>query len=183
MPLLPEDNLLEAVVDFRYDEPKTGYRRAYQETIDASNVQQRKSIIIPTLNGEDASLVYESTVVRMDGSSFESGEIKMDSSVAIISDGAGATHRIRVKLPSQNLGTLIALKVEFVGPGEKPDAESCLFTPSQVADQTIALVQPNGNGPFTYKYQVVGYDAAGRPVPGDAGQSSDATFIVPLQAG
>jgi hypothetical protein len=182
MPLLPEDNLLEAVVDLAYREESTGYLRKFQETIDPTNVQERKSIIIPTLDDENGQLTLESTVVRADGSVFESGTQDLDSSVAIISDGAGATHRIQVKLPSQNLGPLIALKVDFTGPGDDPDNESCIFTPSQVDDRPIALVQPTNGGSFTYKFKVTGYDNQGNQIPGQAGESADKTFIVPLPA-
>ncbi len=180
--LLPEDNLVEAVVDLDYREATTGYLRKFQETIDPAHIQDRKSIIIPTLDDDHGLLTLESTVVRGDGSVFESGKLELDSSVALISDGAGTTHRIEVKLPSQNLGTLIGLKIDFTGPGDNPDVESCLFTPSQVEDKPIALVQPSGNGSFVYRFKVTGYDNQGNPIPGQAGESSDKTFIVPLPA-
>ena len=180
MPLLDADTLLEAVVDLEYEEQSTGYRREFQELIDATNAGNRKSLKFPTLDSDSGSMSVETTVVRSDGSVFESGKKKLDTSVAIISDGSGEVHRIKVRLPSPSLGTLVALKIELTGPGEDPDSESVLFTPSQLEEKMVALVQSGTGSPFAYTFKVTGYDGRGNEVPGQSKQSADRVLIVPM---
>ena len=183
VPLLDAGNLVEADVNVTYKEPDTGFERSVQTTFSGSPLTAQP-VAIPTLAAEPAGYTYDVTVVRQDGSVFESGPLAAagGTGVVVVSDGAGSTHRIRVKLLDTNLGAagLAALKVFLEGPGDQPDTAEALFTPSQAADQTLALVQPDAGGPFTYKYRVVGYSLAGLPVPGDSGTTSEAIFLARL---
>jgi hypothetical protein len=183
IPLLDQTNLMEAVVDIRYHEPSSGYRREFQEIYDETRLD-RRSLRIPTLAPEPPPFTYETTVVRGDGSVFESGQVAADGNVAVIMDGVGVTQRIRVRLPQATLGALIALKVDLRGPGDEPDFASVLFTPSQLEEKTVVLVQPPsaGGGPFTYSFTVTGYNNLGQPVPGQTGQQSGPALIVPMPA-
>jgi hypothetical protein len=121
-------------------------------------------------------------VIHADGSVFESGEITSEDNVIVVSEGTGATQRIRVRLPSNNLGTLVAVKVDLTGKGETPDKTSALFTPSQMDEQTVALAQPAADQ-MGYSFQITGYNALGQPIPGASGQSNDQVFIVQMPAG
>jgi len=183
VPLLDAANLVEADVNVTYKEPDTGFERSVQTTFSGSPLAAQP-VVIPVLAAEPAGYTYDVTVVRQDGSVFESGPMAATggTGVVVVSDGAGATHRIRVKLLDANLAAagLAALKVFLEGPGDQPDTAEALFTPSQAADQTLALVQPDAGGPFAYKYRVVGYSLAGLPVTGDSGTASDLNFLVRL---
>ncbi|OGB17907.1 MAG: hypothetical protein A2W72_15860 [Burkholderiales bacterium RIFCSPLOWO2_12_67_14] len=181
IPLLDQNNLMEAVVDIRYKEAASGYRRDFQEIYDETRLD-RRSLRIPTLTPEPPPFTYETTVVRGDGSVFESGELAADGNVAVILDGVGVTQRVRVRLPQASLGTLIAVKVDLQGPGDEPDVASVLFTPSQLEEKTVVLVQPPsaGGGPFTYRFSVTGYNNLGQPVPGQSGQQTGPALIVPM---
>ena len=87
-----------------------------------------------------------------------------------------------MRLPNNSVGALVAIKVDLTGMGEEPDTTTALFTPSQTADQTVALAQPAANQ-MRYTYQVTGYDFQGQPIAGATGQTGDQTFIVPLPPG
>ena len=182
VPLLDSNNLLEAVVDLTYHEPKTGYTRRFRELFspDTPDTMKRRSLDIPTLAENPANYTYEITVVRLDGSVYQSDPIVTDNPVVLISDGAGTTHRIKVKLIGQDLtqAGLAAVKVDLVGVGEEGDRESTIFTPSQAAERIISLVQPDSGGMFTYTYNVTGYNLRGEVVPGVSAQTSDTTMFV-----
>ena len=45
-------------------------------------------------------------------------------------------------------GSHVVLRVPS---GEEPDRDSCLFTPSQLEQKTVSLVQPHAGGTFTYR--------------------------------
>lgn len=180
-PLLDANNLLEAVVDLDYHEPQTGYRRKFQRVI-TGPVLAGESIVIPTVLADPAPISFEATVIHADGSVFQSGPITTSDNVALVSEGAGATQRIRVRLPNNSVGLLVAIKVDFTGMGEEPDTTTALFTPSQTAEQLVALAQPAANQ-MRYTFKVTGYDFLGQPIAGATGQSGDQTFIVPLPPG
>ncbi len=179
VPLLDPNALVEAVTDVTYEEQDTGYKRRFQRVFSPTELKSQP-ISIPTLSESPSSYLYKVTVFRSDGSVFESDSMTAESSAVVISDGPGTTHRIKVKLIAQNLtqAGLAALKVDMVGPGDTPDSESALFTPSQMDDKTVSLVQPDGGGTFVYSYRVTGYTQQGIPVPGDSGQSSEKILIV-----
>ena len=180
-PLLDANNLLEAVVDLDYHEPQTGYRRKFQRVL-TGPVLAGQSIVIPTVLPDPAPISFEATIIHADGSVFQSGTITTPDNVALVSEGAGTTQRIRVRLPNNSVGALVAIKVDLTGMGEEPDTTTALFTPSQTADQTVALAQPAANQ-MRYTYQVTGYDFQGQPIAGATGQTGDQTFIVPLPPG
>jgi len=184
IPSLP-DGLIEAIVDITYEESETGYRRRVQEIFapDTEAGMQRRAIAIPTLLDEPGPYVYEVTAVRADGSVFQSDPILKDDSVVLVSDGPpGKTTRIRVQLSgAENLidqASLAAIKVDLTGPGENPDRESVIFTPSQLETKTVTLIQPEGVDQFTYQYEVKGYTLNGDVVAGESGESSDFTLLV-----
>ncbi|MEE8585453.1 MAG: hypothetical protein V3T83_11430 [Acidobacteriota bacterium] len=179
VPLLDAANLIEAIVDITYQEEDSGYTRRMQHVFTPSNLFSA-SISIPTLAEEPASFRREVTIVRLDGSVFVSGPIEGDDSVAVISDGEGATKRITVRLVGTPLASagLSAMKVNLTGPGEDPDRDSVIFTPSQSQDQRVSLVQPVEGGQFSYTFQVTGYNLSGRPVEGDSGESSENVLLV-----
>lgn len=181
IPLLDQNNLLEAIVDLRYREPASGYRRDFQEIYDETRLD-RRSLVFPTLAPEPPAFSYETTVVRMDGSVFESGEVTADGNVAVIMDGVGVTQRIRVRLPQLSLGSLVAVRVDLEGPGDEPDFTSVLFTPSQLDEKTVALVQPlvTGGDVFVYRFSVTGYNNLGQAIPGQSGQQAGPILIVPM---
>jgi hypothetical protein len=140
---------------------------------------KRRSLDIPTLAENPANYTYEVTVVRLDGSVYQSEPIVTDNPVVLISDGAGTTHRIKVKLLGQDMtqAGLAAIKVDFIGVGEEGDRESTIFTPSQIAERIVSLVQPD-SGEFAYTYKVTGYNLRGEIVPGMSAQTSDTTLFV-----
>lgn len=101
VPVLDTSNLVEAVVDLTYREADTKYTRTYREVFapDAAEGVKSRSLNIPTLAKEpNPALTYDYTIVRLDGSVFQSDPITTDTLIALVSDGAGATHRIKVKL-------------------------------------------------------------------------------------
>ena len=151
-PLLDANNLLEAVVDLDYHEPQTGYRRKFQRVL-TGPVLAGESIVIPTVLPDPAPISFEATIIHADGSVFQSGTITTPDNVALVSEGAGTTQRIRVRLPNNSVGALVAIKVDLTGMGEEPDTTTALFTPSQTADQTVALAQPAANQ-MRYTYPV-----------------------------
>ncbi len=184
VPLLDKDNLIEANLNFEYEEPGSGYRRTMSIILDPTNLTGR-NIKIPTLSQEPGGYTYDLTIVRADGSifsdSFSSGEVL---SPLVVSDGTGVTKRIKVKLLNSDMSStqLLALKVNLVGPGDDPDRAEVLFTPSQTGEQMVALVQPIEGNTFTYHYDVTGFNARGIPVPGDTGESSDQVLLIGLPA-
>lgn len=183
VPLLDVNNLIEADVNVRYHEQGTGYTRTVQ-TVFAGPTLASQSVAIPTLAKAPEGYSYDVTLVRADGSVFESGDIEAepDRNTIVVSDGAGTTHRIKVKLVDPNMAArqLAAVRVNLVGPGEAPDSAEVLFTPSQSADQQLLLVQADGGPLFRYTYQVTGYSQIGLPVVGASGEVGDQTLIVPL---
>jgi hypothetical protein len=182
-PLLDPAALLEASIDVSYEEPATGYERRARTTF-AGPVLAAQDLSIPTLAEDPESFTYQVVVIRNDGSVFQSGtrEASADTTALVISDGAGSTHRIRARLLGTDLASagLLAVKLQLRGPGADPDTTEALFTPSQVADQTLTLVQPDGGGPFRYTYAVTGYTTAGLPVPGASGETGDVNLLIPL---
>jgi hypothetical protein len=182
VPLLDPAALVEADVDVSYAEP-SGYERRVQTVFSGSSLASQ-TITIPTLAKDPVPLSYEITIVRADGSVYQSGKrtAAADTGVLAVSDGAGATHRVKVRLPDTNLAAagLAAVKVDLRGPGDDPDTAEALFTPSQLADQTLTLVQPEEGGPFRYTYAITGYTSRGLPVTGDSGESGDPNLIVRL---
>jgi len=183
MPLLNADELLEATVDLLYHEEDTGYTRRIQKTL-TPDALKGQTIAIPTPASIPAGYSYDVTIIRNDGSVYGPATIASSGPVALISDGAGATHRIKVKLLGQNLTAagLAALKVTLIGEGDEPDTDTVLFTPSQADDKTAMLVQPDTDSTFVYTYQVTGYDLHGEPIAGDQGQGSDGILVIPLPA-
>jgi hypothetical protein len=101
----------------------------------------------------------------------------------LISDGAGRTMRVKVKLPSAitdlTSGALSAIKVFLTGMGDNPDTAEVLFTPTATTEQSVTLVQPT-TGPLTYTYKVTGFNRVGVPVKGATGEESGLTLIVPI---
>ena len=181
VPVLDAASLIEADVNVKYSEP-SGYSRQYPIVFSGPTLTSQ-ALAIPTLTKTPTGYTYDITVINQDGSTKAVGPttVTPDTQVVVVSDGAGATHRIRVRLPSPSLGPgLAAIKVDLTGPGAPPDTAEALFTPSQLADQTVALVQADTSTPFVYQYAVTGYTTQGLPVHGDSGQSSSPNLIVRL---
>ncbi len=181
VPLLDPTTLLEADVELMYHEEDTGYTRRVEKVFSPSDLKGQQ-ISIPTLAENPTSYNYTINIIRTDGSTYTLPPTTATTPVLVVSDGAGVTHRILVKLPSKDLSSfgLAALKVDLVGPGDDPDTASVLFTPSQTDDKMPALVQPGDGGTFTYSYKVTGYTTQGLPIEGDSGTSSGPTLIVKI---
>lgn len=179
VPLLDAQALQEAIVDLTYAEPATGYRRLVQKVFTPTELKSQ-TVTLPTLADQPSALQYEVTIVRADGSVYHADPVETTEAAVVISDGAGKTHRIRVKLvpPDLNRLGLAAVQVDLSGPGSEPDRDTVLFTPSQVDDRTVSLVQPDAGGEFKYRYQVTGYTTQGLQVPGASGESSSPILIV-----
>jgi len=181
VPVLDAASLIEADVNVKYSEPN-GYSRQYPIVFSGPTLTSQ-ALAIPTLTKAPTGYTYDVTVINQDGSTKTVGPttVTPDTQVVVVSDGAGATHRIRVRLPSPSLGpSLAAIKVDLAGPGTPPDTAEALFTPSQLADQNVALVQADTSIPFVYQYTVTGYTPQGLPVRGDSGQSNSPNLIVRL---
>jgi hypothetical protein len=183
VPLLDAAALVEADVNVTYQEAETGYERHIQ-TVFAGPALATQPITIPTLAKDPAGFTYDVTVIRQDGSVFESGPMTADADTRalVISDGAGTTHRIKAKLLNADLtgANLAALTLKLQGHGENPDFAEALFTASQVGDQLLTLVEPDGEDAFSYKFSVTGYSREGLPIQGDSGETSDANFLIRL---
>jgi hypothetical protein len=183
VPILDVNNLVEADVTVSYDEAASGYHRTVQKVFAGGAPLVSQEVTIPTLASVPSGFTYDVTVVRGDGSVFESGAQTVNSFPATlpIADGVGRTSRIKVKLVNPDLASasLLAVKVIVRGEGDDGDSAEALFTSSQIADQTLVLVQP-GTGPLTYSYQVTGYNRQGIPVKGTQGQDSSLNLLVPL---
>jgi hypothetical protein len=181
-PLLDPNQIVEAVVNLNYQEAETGFNRSVQKVFSGGPLTSQV-VTIPTLSAAPAGFTYDVTVIRADGSVFESGEIRVENSKAAlpIVDGIGRAARIRAHLSSQDLASaqLSAVKVLVVGTGEAPDMEEALFTPSQANDQFLTLVQQS-EGPIAYRYNILGYSRTGIPIPGDSGQETTPNLIVRL---
>jgi len=179
VPLLDANALVEAVTDLTYQEEDTGYKRRIQKVFSPTELKSQP-LSIPTLAQNPTTYTYQVTIVRADGSVYQSDPAPSENAAVVISDGEGSTHRVKVKLIVPNLtqAGLAAIKVDLVGPGENPDRESALFTPSQMDDKAVALVQPSKGSVFAYDFKVTGYTTNGVPVAGDTGQSSDGTLII-----
>jgi hypothetical protein len=186
MPLFDPDEIVEAVLDVTYHEPDSGYTSKLQRVF-APGSMDRQALTIRTLADQPAGYSYKLTVVRTDGSVFDPQRVDAPAanSVIVLSDGQGAIHRIRVKLIPPDLAGhgIAALKVDLVGSGDSPDRDSILFTPTQVEDKVVSLVQPNGATPFSYQYEVLGYNTQGVLVPGDRNQSTTSTLIIHAPTG
>lgn len=182
VPLLDRENLVEAIVDLTYRDEETGYERRLQEVFSPTTPEglKSRSVSIPTLTENPENYTYELTVIRLDGSVYPSEPVSSNDSVILITDGPGRTHRIKVNLVGQDMisAGLIAVKVNLTGPGEQPDRESVIFTPSQYQEQTVSLVQPHEGDVFTYSYEVTGYNIQGEVLPGDSGETSDSNLFV-----
>jgi hypothetical protein len=135
--------------------------------------------VIPTLARNPGSLKYSTTVIKMDGVVHTAEDQTSESGIILLSEGAGVVQRIKVRLPNNTIGDRIAVKVDLTGVGEQPDQTTALFTSSQVADQFVALVQPDAAS-RAFDFRITGYDVTGAPQPIASGRSSDQTFIVPL---
>jgi hypothetical protein len=186
VPLLDQENLVEAIVDMTYRDEETGYERRLQEVFSPTAPEGLNSrpISIPTLTENPENYTYELTVIRLDGSVYQSEPVISNDSVILITDGPGRTRRIRVNLGGQDMisAGLIAVKVNLTGPGDQPDRESVIFSPSQHREQTVSLVQPHEGDVFTYSYKVTGYNIQGEALPGDSGESSDTTLFIRMPA-
>jgi hypothetical protein len=185
VPVLDMNNLIEANVLITYEDQATGYRRTVQKIFTGGAPLTSQDVVIPTLVKDPLGFTHDTTIVRSDGSVYASGPrevMGMNTTLPVI-DGEGQTSRIRVSLPpNSDLATtnLSALKVQVVGLGEHPDSAEALFTPSQTGEQVLTLVQPNGNGPFSYRYSVTGFNRLGVPVPGASGQEMSLSLLIPL---
>ena len=178
VPLLDETNLLEAVVDVTYSEVDTGYSRRIQEILNGTDGIASRSLTFSTLIPDPSTYTINWTIVRMDGSVFSSGDKVLEQSTAVISDGIGSTHRIVVRLPqSVSWDNLMALKVELEGVGDNADVTQAIFTPSQVTDQTVWLVQPT-EGAFRYRASVTAYSLDGTPIHGTEQETDQSTLII-----
>lgn len=184
VPLLDPLQLVEAVVNFNYVEAETGYHRSEQKVFTPASIATH-AISLPTLVENPRNYGYDVTVIRLDGSVFESGPQSSESSALVISDGPGRVHRILVKLVNPNLfgAGLAYVKVSLKGLGEQGDRDEVLFSSNQTQDRMVALVQPDEGGPFSYEYQVTGYTVQGVPVPGANGSSSEPSLLVALPSG
>lgn len=179
VPLLDAGSLIEADVDLTYREADTGYTRNLHQTFTPDNLKAQ-AISLPTLAKIAAPYTSSITVIRSDGSTFTSQPTTSSSPVLIISDGVGKIHAIQVHLPSKDLGNLAALKVDFTGSGDDPDFASVLFTPSQVNDRTVYLVQSGKTTAFSYTYKVTGYTQHGQPIAGDSGTATGSSLVVKM---
>ena len=74
---------------------------------------------------------------------------------------------------------MIAVKVELTGSGDIADESSALFTPSQLDDQFVSIVQPDGAA-REYTFAVTGYDVNGTATEIARGGADDQVFVVPL---
>jgi hypothetical protein len=186
-PLLDPNAVLEADVVVTYSEAGTGYSRTEQRSFAGGAPMPRQDVTIPTLVSQPAKFTYQVTVIRGDGSTFESGPVEVPlvstRMTLPIMDGVGKLSRVRVRLASSDLNSanLSAVKVLLTGPGDNPDTAEVLFVPSDTADRNITLIEPPDQpSPLAYKYKVTGYDKRGIPVAGDSGQDTSATLIVRL---
>lgn len=177
--LLDAMNLLQAVVDVEYREEDSGYRVSFREEYDSTQPLSVKRLTIPTLKADPEPVSYSVTILKMDGSVIAESDKTVENGIILLTEGEGTVQRIRLKLPQQSLGALIALKVELTGSGDLADETSALFTSSQLADQFVSLVQPDGAA-REYRFTVTGYDIDGTPSTLAEGTSDDATFIVPM---
>lgn len=184
VPLLDAGNLIEAAVNLGYQEEDTGYRCTIQKIFQGGAPLTSQEVIIPTIHKQPAGFNYDVTVIRADGSVFasEPQSITVFPAALPVLDGEGKTTRINVKLPNTDLASanLVAVRVQVTGQGENGDSAEALFTPSQINDQTLTLVQPGGAEPLTYSYKVTGYNRQGLPVPGVSGQDTSLNLLVPL---
>jgi len=177
--LLDGSNLLSAIVDIEYEEPDSGYRVTYQEEFDGMEPLATRRFIIPTLSADPAPLKYNATIIKLDGSVISLDDQISESGIILLSEGVGTIQRIRLRLPTQSLGELIALKVELIGSGDIADETSALFTPSQLTDQFVSLVQRDG-AERSYDFTVTGYNAQGVGTVLATGNNDDSTFIIPM---
>ncbi|MGH8564666.1 MAG: hypothetical protein ACREXW_11510 [Gammaproteobacteria bacterium] len=177
--LLDSANLLQAIVDLEYTEPDTGYIVTHREEFDGFQPLANRSLIIPTLAKNPGPLKFSTTVIKMDGVVRTQEDQTSESGIILLSEGAGVVQRIKVRLPNNTIGDRIAVKVDLTGTGEQPDQTTALFTSSQLAEQMVALVQPDAAS-RAFDFQITGYDTLGSPQAIAAGRSSDQTFIVPL---
>ncbi len=183
-PLLSADELLEADINLIYQESDTSYERR-MAIIFTPDALAARTIKIPTLAQNPEGYTYDLTIIRSDGSVFQSDPIKKtgdDLSPLVISDGIGITKRVKVKLINTNLDSanLVAVKVHVTGPGSTPDISEVLFTSSQINDRTLIVVQPDVDAPFNYHYRITGYSRSGLPIDGQSGDSSDINLMIPL---
>lgn len=182
VPLLDRENLVEAIVDLTYRDEETGYEQRLQEVFSPTAPEglKSRSVSIPTLTENLENYTYELTVIGLDGPVYQSEPVSSNDSVILITDGPGSTHRIKIKLVGQDMisAGLIAVKVNLTGPGDQPDRESVIFTPSQNQEQTASLVQPHEGDVFTYSYEVTGYNIQGEVLPGDSGETSESNLFV-----
>ncbi len=177
--LLDASNLLQAIVDIEYEEPDTGYRVTYQEEFDGMEPLANRRFIIPTLLPDPLPVKFNTTIIKLDGSVITEEDQTTDSGIILLSEGEGTIQRVRLRLPTQSLGDHIAVKVDLVGSGETADETSALFTPSQLGDQMVSLVQPDG-AVREYDFTITGYNDLGVSQVLSTGTSNDATFIIPM---
>ncbi|MEQ8901678.1 MAG: hypothetical protein RID11_20685 [Roseovarius sp.] len=177
--LLDAPNLLQAVVDISYTEDDSGYRVSYREEYDGMTPLAVRRIEIPTLAEDPAPVEFSSTVIKIDGSVSTQENQTVENGIILLTEGPGTVQRIRLKLPQQSLGDMIAIKVALTGSGDLADETSALFTPSQMADQFVSLVQPDGAA-REYSFAVTGYDVNGDATELATGTTNDQVFIVPM---
>lgn len=183
VPVLDPASIIEADLDVVYTDPAGGYEQRQSITLPGGAPITGQTLTFPTLSAAPTGVTATTTVVRNDGSVFQGSPTQVlgEQAVLVLSDGAGSTHRIGVRLANSDLGTagLAAVRVRLAGPGADPDRAEVLFTPSDAGAKTVALVQP-GQGVFQYSYEVEGYTSDGLPKPGASGQSADLTLILAL---
>jgi hypothetical protein len=179
VPLMDAGSLIEADVDVAYSEADTGYTRHLHQTFMPDNLKSQV-LSVPTLDTVPAPYTATTTVIRTDGSTFTSQPITSSASAFVVSDGAGKIHAIQVHLPSKDLGNLAAIKVDFTGSGNNADSASVLFTPSQINDRTVYLVQADKSVAFSYTYQVTGYTLRGQPITGDSATTTSSSLVVKM---
>ena len=184
VPQFDASEVMEAIIDLHYEETDNGYEHHEQIIYTASEPFRSKSIKIPTLSATPSGYSYELTVIRNDGSVFESGPIQtpVEDTVIVVTDGPGRTQRIKVQLANPDLTStgLSAVRVELTGMGNPPDRAEALFTASQTMPQVITLLAPSDNQPLTYHYQVTGFTRQGLPISGQSDDESLFNLLVAL---
>ena len=177
VPTVKADDIIEAVVDLTYEGPG-GYSKTFQEVFDPTNLRGR-TLTINTLLDDPAKYRYSITIVRADGSFYESDEQESDLGVIIVDDKDGKVEKLTIKslLDANQWKDLYAVELQIKG--EDDNIESILLTEAQSADREF-LMGFAMDAAIVYHWRTIAYPKTGIHKVSEFRTENDKQLVVTL---
>jgi len=177
VPTLRSDEIIEAVVDIAY-QGDSGYQVALQEVFTPDNLRGR-TVTIDTLLKDPRSYRYNITVIRADGSFYESGETESDSGVLIVDDKEGQVVSLNIRLLADAARWAELYAVELQIQGTAGITDSLVFTESLSTPRSYSIGLPAGES-LEYRWKTIAYRKDGSREEGELQTEHDRELVVQL---